>query len=435
MDSAPVSPVLHTASSFPAFLARGGAHQLTTMAQPNNGHSIRSVAGSTSSHGDGPLTGTNIKAENTVRNATKASSAPVSQTHTVTEQHTILQAPTPASSSSPSTILSQGWSHKCQKGWSHIKQGPLEWLLTPLKWLGSRLKTVLLSFNKITIVLGMILATIFSIPAWKGLKIQAWTTRKDFYEYCKAEMNGLLGTARQKCDAAIKAGLSPPPYTHKRSQTYQPRSIMRRDAETLIAPAETLTDTQAAATTKVFALASKYPVITWLFWFCASVLVIKQTQQLFRVIRRHLCTRVDRTQFCYYMCVVSPAIVLLAETAIFSFLAHNAYVARRNHEAFVLYRNYCLGLSAEETPSPCIENGPFSKYTDDQQLVRHENLLKIFAALIVIQVIFVLAIIRYLSGRSFFAWIYTTLIEKQRKIGRWRFSGNAENNIDWRNTI
>ncbi|KAH7068845.1 hypothetical protein BKA63DRAFT_494301 [Paraphoma chrysanthemicola] len=158
------------------------------MAQPNNGHNIGSVTGPTSSQSDSSLTGTNIKAEYTISNATKASSSPASQNHTGTEQHTKLQAPIPASSSSSSTILSRGWWQKCQKGWRRIKQGPLEWVLTPVKWLGSRLKTALLSFNKVTIILGMILATIFSIPAWKGLKIQAWTTQKDFYEYCKAEI-------------------------------------------------------------------------------------------------------------------------------------------------------------------------------------------------------------------------------------------------------
>lgn len=60
--------------------------------------------------------------------------------------------------------------------------------LTLLKRPMKAIKTVVSSFGKMTIVLSMVLATIYSIPAWKGLQLQAWTSQKDFLEYCQSEM-------------------------------------------------------------------------------------------------------------------------------------------------------------------------------------------------------------------------------------------------------
>jgi hypothetical protein len=72
--------------------------------------------------------------------------------------------------------------------WTGFKQGPFRLPIAAMKRTGSGLRTVIRSYGKITVLLGMVLATILSVPSWRGLQLQIWTSKKDFFEYCKGEL-------------------------------------------------------------------------------------------------------------------------------------------------------------------------------------------------------------------------------------------------------
>jgi hypothetical protein len=74
------------------------------------------------------------------------------------------------------------------QAWSKYIRGPLQQPIVFLKWVCTGIKTVCLSYGKVTIFLGMVLATIYSIPAWQGYRLQVWTSQKDYVEYCNDEL-------------------------------------------------------------------------------------------------------------------------------------------------------------------------------------------------------------------------------------------------------
>ena len=120
-----------------------------------------------------------------------------------------------------------------------------------------------------SIVLSVTVGVAFGIPTWLGLKLQAWTGRKDFYEVCletivgfslmiciaKTDVvikNTLKGVKQQQRQRAIADGLPPPPLTSfKRSSEHRKSSynirlslrlmhkVVNREQDATIAPEST----------------------------------------------------------------------------------------------------------------------------------------------------------------------------------------------------
>jgi hypothetical protein len=92
-----------------------------------------------------------------------------------------------------------------------------------------RLWSTIRSFDRTTVVVGLILATIAVVPAYQSWRLGRWTALKDYIEYCKQNLvsskpvghcwamltplkSALEGNKRRDCELSIKQGLGPPPY-------------------------------------------------------------------------------------------------------------------------------------------------------------------------------------------------------------------------------
>ena len=51
-----------------------------------------------------------------------------------------------------------------------------------------RVKKKLKSPNRSTIIVSLIIGTIFGVPTWLSLRLAAWTSKKDFYMHCLEQL-------------------------------------------------------------------------------------------------------------------------------------------------------------------------------------------------------------------------------------------------------
>jgi hypothetical protein len=77
-------------------------------------------------------------------------------------------------------------SHHFWHVWQRIDQGPLKFIVVPVKWLVRHIKASV-SFDMITMIVSLALVVVFGYPAWKALNLQDWTSRKDVLEHCSDE--------------------------------------------------------------------------------------------------------------------------------------------------------------------------------------------------------------------------------------------------------
>jgi hypothetical protein len=147
----------------------------------------------------------------------------------------------------------------------------------------------------------------------------------------------LTGAAWKTCDAAVKAGLPPPPYLRKRSAKYRWRPNTRRDSGDTIAQAQAIVGAQSGITDKVFTAASRHPIITWLFWFFVWALVVVEARPLYKTFKHR---RGSGITF-FKSLVLIFAVIIMIETA----MEQYRWVGLSKHEAEAAYGAYCRGLS------------------------------------------------------------------------------------------
>jgi hypothetical protein len=205
--------------------------------------------------------------------------------------------------------------HRLQRAWSALGQGSLKSPIAAITWLCSGLKTVFFSYGRITVMLGMILATIYSIPAWKGLQLQTWTSRKDFFEYCQAELVCL----------AVSVELNPQ------------RAVKHAGAETVsmsIKPPH-------GARESLFAASSRHVILTWLFWCGAFICIFTQCERVARGIRR---IRPGHNGYLVRLLLFIFPVPPIEWFVIFILIEHIQWTQSEQLRAEVAYQVYCDSL-------------------------------------------------------------------------------------------
>ncbi|KAF2788803.1 hypothetical protein K505DRAFT_378643 [Melanomma pulvis-pyrius CBS 109.77] len=121
-----------------------------------------------------------------------------------------LQPPNPSipvldrsTSPSPSTSTSATNQHTP----SSPAQRPQTWGKKIGGFIWSRLKAV----DRNIALVALITAAAVAYPAYKAWKVTVWTAHKDYYSYCRDNIDNLAAEDRLPCEGAIAKGLPPPP--------------------------------------------------------------------------------------------------------------------------------------------------------------------------------------------------------------------------------
>ncbi|KAH3909797.1 hypothetical protein HBH56_152460 [Parastagonospora nodorum] len=194
-----------------------------------------------------------------------------------------------------------------------------------------------------------ILIDIIGIPAWQGLQIQTWTSQKDFLEYCNAELSSLVGSAWQDCNAAIKAGLLPPPGHVARVTRALKRSlelIMRR------IPIITRPYTQYEPISghyqsldAFFVFWSQHLVLVWFVWWAVFTCGIALARISWRKVSRRLKSGHNNKCWLILICfVIAGSLVALI---CFIDLEHVHWLRVQEQEARYAFDKYSESLPAE----------------------------------------------------------------------------------------
>ncbi|KAF2096206.1 hypothetical protein NA57DRAFT_59263 [Rhizodiscina lignyota] len=101
---------------------------------------------------------------------------------------------------SPSPRLSQ----------SQLQPTPLSGMQESLSLWRRMLKWI--TFDRNTIIAGLVIGILAAVPAWNAYQIAIWTARKDYLEYCQENIHELVQKLKADCTRALQNGLRPPPY-------------------------------------------------------------------------------------------------------------------------------------------------------------------------------------------------------------------------------
>jgi hypothetical protein len=227
--------------------------------------------------------------------------------------------------------------------------------------MGSRLYTLSSLCTVPIAIASLCIAGILVYPTLRGSELQGWTSRKDYFQYCKDELVrrasdahivaslilhkiSLVGIDWDNCDRAIKDGLQPPPgfpnksttLIHKRSV----KAIIRRTSTNLSPAAHTRSSTHIVDMDAVFERASRHIWLTWLFWFCVSIVLTIQARRGVKILSRAArITLCDRWQL-LLSSTLSTCIITLSVVVIVS--AQSRWVASKQQEAIYEYCHSAL---------------------------------------------------------------------------------------------